>query len=399
MTPIDTALHELAGIRSDRDPVVTLYLNTRWADEHQRERVRLFVRERIRWARAEAGNGTNDDALNRTLDRVEAHVEELVRQARDTDANGVAVFACDGLGLFRSMTFGQTFREQFTVSESPALLQLARLADEWQSVIVAMVDGGGARIFESALGEVIGEATVQHTAPSRHKMGGWSQLHWQRHVRRQIDRNQTEAVEFVAFLWDEDPKSKVILVGPDRVVASFEKLLPDRVRASILCKLPNPRERNGDGRVRDKVMDAVLDELIALEERMESKDVETVVGDALAGGLAVLGPQDVVLAANEGRVHRLLIEDGFDQSGWRCRNCDAIGMNAMASCGYCGQETTTVNLGEELARRVLESEGEVEVLEPTARLHHYHGIAAQLRHRGTLSVQQGIGYAIEQPVF
>src|SRR5690606_9044453 len=41
LSPIDSALRELAGIRSDSDPIVTCYLNTRWADEHQRERVRL----------------------------------------------------------------------------------------------------------------------------------------------------------------------------------------------------------------------------------------------------------------------------------------------------------------------------------------------------------------------
>lgn len=399
MSPIDSALQELAGIRSDRDPIVTLYLDTKWSDEHQRERVRVFVRERIRWARGQAlEKAADNENLMKTLDRVERYVEELTRQAHSEDSNGVAIFACEGLGLWRTMLFGQPFRMQFAMTETPQLLQLARHADDYESVIVAMVDASGARVFESVLGEVVGDAKITHTAPSRHKMGGWSQLHFQRHVLQQIERNQKEAAEHVIFLFDEDPSSHVVLVGPDRVVAGFEGLLPQRVRDRIFCKLNNPRElSHREGRVRDQVMAQVLEELEQHEQRMESKDVEHVVGEALAGGLGVLGPQDVVLAANEGRIHRLIIEDTFDQTGWRCRSCDAIGTAAVTSCGYCGQDTTTVNLGEELARRVIENDGEVDVMAPRPQLHHYHGIAALLRHRRT--AQAAIGYAMEQPVF
>lgn len=398
MSPIDSALRELAGIRSDSDPIVTCYLNTRWADEHQRERVRLTVRERMRWVRTEYADSPWFDRLERTLERVERYVEELCRQEHGESWDGVAIFACDGLGLWRTLHFGQPFRNQFAVGDSPQLLQLARHADDYEPAIVALVDAGGARVFETALGEVIGDATIEHEAPKLHKMGGWSQLHFQRHVRQQIERNQKEAAEHVTFLFDEDPSSHVILMGPDRVVASFENLLPQRVRDRILCRLANPRELSDrEGRVRDEVMARVLEEIAEHERRLEDRNVEAAVGEAMRGGLAVLGPQDVVLAANEGRIHRLLIEDGFEATGWRCRNCDAIGIAAMAACGYCGGETTTTHLGEELIRRVIENDGEVDVMEPRARLHFYDGIAAFLRHRGT--ARPAIGYAVEQPAF
>lgn len=396
MSPIDSALRELAGIRSDDDPILSCYLDTRWDDEHQRERVRVTVQDRLRQARAAVRGRAWEPAFLRTCERVERHVEELCRQERDADANGVAIFACEGLGLWRTMTFGQSFRNELAVDETPHLLQLARLADDFEPVIVALVDGGGARVFETVLGEVIGDARIEHEAPTLHKMGGWSQLKFQRHVRHQIERNQKEAAEHVTFLFDEDPRSHVILVGPDRVVASFERLLPERVAEHVVARLPNPRERSDrEGRVRDQVMERVLAELRALERRTEDRSVEWAVGEALAGGLAVLGPQDVVLAANEGRVHRLLIEDGFDETGWRCRNCAALGIGASASCGYCGGEAATVDLGQELVRRVLEHDGEVDIMEPRARLHFYDGVAAVLRHRGT--GRPAIGYAVEQP--
>lgn len=397
LSPIDTALQELAGIRSDRDPIVTLYLDTRWSDQSQRDRIRLFVQDKLRWARDQV-LGEHVEAFQKTLDRVDRYVDDLCRQVVEPDAHGMAIFACEGLNLFRTMAFGQSYQNQFSISETPHLLQLARFADDYEPVIVAVVDGGGAWVFETAVGAVVADARIQHESPKGHKMGGWSQFRFQRRIRHQIERNHREAAQHVAFLFDQSPESHLVLVGPERVVAAFEKVLPERVLDRLLTRLPNPRDLGaGDGKVRDQVMLRVVDELLAHERELESRSVEVVTGEALAGGLAVLGPQDVVLAANEGRIHRLLIEDGFSQSGWRCGNCDAIGMGAIASCGYCGHDVGTVDLGEELARRVIGSDGEVDVVDPQARLHHYYGIAAVLRHRGTIN--PGIGWAIEQPVF
>jgi hypothetical protein len=42
---------------------------------------------------------------------------------------------------------------------------------------------------------------------------------------------------------------------------------------------------------------------------MEAEVVEHVIREALRGGLAVLGPEDVVLAVNERRVYRLILEE------------------------------------------------------------------------------------------
>ena len=43
MSTVDlrTRLRELARFESDGAPVVSVYLNTEWADEHQRERARI----------------------------------------------------------------------------------------------------------------------------------------------------------------------------------------------------------------------------------------------------------------------------------------------------------------------------------------------------------------------
>ena len=68
-----------AGTGSDRPPapVVTVYLNTRWADEHQRDRVRIFLKNRAGGSPARRPARAPPEA---DLDWVEAQGEALLNQ-------------------------------------------------------------------------------------------------------------------------------------------------------------------------------------------------------------------------------------------------------------------------------------------------------------------------------
>jgi hypothetical protein len=45
---LQTRLVELAKISTAPAPVVSVYLDSRWADEHQRDRVRIFLKNALR---------------------------------------------------------------------------------------------------------------------------------------------------------------------------------------------------------------------------------------------------------------------------------------------------------------------------------------------------------------
>jgi len=71
-------LRELARFESSGSPVVSVYLNTEWVDEHQRERARIFVKNALaeahgrRWAdRARldrAASPASEDKQDRSKD-------------------------------------------------------------------------------------------------------------------------------------------------------------------------------------------------------------------------------------------------------------------------------------------------------------------------------------------
>ena len=58
---VQARLAELARRPPGARPVVSVYLNTRWTDENQRERVRIFLKNRLREARAAAGQPAEED--------------------------------------------------------------------------------------------------------------------------------------------------------------------------------------------------------------------------------------------------------------------------------------------------------------------------------------------------
>ncbi len=403
MTPrqLEAALHELSPLRSYLEPIVSLYLDTRWSDEQQRERVRLFVRERGRAERARHAESPAAAAIGRTLDRVEAHASSLCEQRVDEARGGVAVFGCEALNLWRVLVFKRPMRNELSLDAMPHLLQLARLADDVEPTIVACAHWRGAQIFQIAYGEVVGEISAMGALPRRHGEGGEAthggllgatrgapqggvgaryerERHTQRHLEELSMRQRRLAAEELTRLFDAMPRSKVILAGTSELVGGFERELPERVRAAVVGRLPHPPER---GAVRDGIVATAMDAVIEAERRKEREVVDAAIGQALrGGGRAVLGPEDVVMAANERRVHRLVIEEDFQRPGWRCQNCNAIGTTHHDSCPYCqGPLTTVSKLDEELVARVLADDGEVEVVPHTPKLHSYDGVAAMLR--------------------
>jgi hypothetical protein len=392
-------LAELCELRSDTEPIVSLYLDTSWTDEKQRERARVFVQESGKQAVDRHSAHPQLAALQRTLDRVSRAASERVSHA-DGGGRGLAVFACEALSLWRVVEVPQSFHCDLAVDGRPHLLQLARLMDGVEPAIVAFVHGRGLQIYEVGLGAIVNETTFEGPVPTKHGQGGRIRggaspsPHGasggafyeradknERHVEEVIDKTRREAAAFLQTLWERDPRAHLVFVGTSETVAAFEGHLPDRMRGKILARLPRPPGKESwKGTGQHKVIEEVVAKLAEHERASEAQAVEHAIGEAMRGGLAVLGPEDVVLAVNERRVHRLILEEDFARSGWRCRNCGALGMTHDEVCSFCQGSLARVDaLGEELMGRVLANDGEVEVVAHTNKLHSYRGVAALLR--------------------
>ncbi len=233
MTDLDRTLSELARRRSGDEPIVSVYLDVRWGDERQRERATVFVRDRAREVLAHyLPESPGRAGLERTLGRAEALVAELARQALEASQAGLALFACEALGLWRPLFFRRPFRDALSADGVPHLTQLARLADHVPPAIVAAPGPDGADLLRVGLGEVEVEGSLRGPVPRRDtdvfdagtgKPGRQYERprNDERHQEAFEQKNRRAAAAQVTRLFDERPGSKVVLVGTSEALAAF----------------------------------------------------------------------------------------------------------------------------------------------------------------------------------
>jgi hypothetical protein len=374
MTDLDGTLAELAKLRGGTEPIVTLYLDVRWRDEQQRERVRVFVQDRSRRILGHYADGTpGRDALARTLAKVRGFVEGLTAQAYEESRAGVALFACESLGLWRPLFFARPFPDELCANGVPHLSKLARLAAEVAPAAVVVPSPDGADIYEVRLAEV---EVVRHVhgvpplPPDQRRTDEWTR------------RDQRAAAAVLGGFVERAPHASVVLVGPARGVAAFERELPERVAARVAARVPRPPEWAQSDGMRKACVRSLAEQALRASRDGGRPLVDGVLGEALRGGLGVVGPDDVVLALNEGRVHTLVVEEDLEQTGWRCDNCAALGADVEAAevCPFCGGDLRAVQaLREALVAKALAEGGRVEVTGHENRLHSFRGVAALLR--------------------
>ncbi|MBI4246609.1 MAG: hypothetical protein HY614_05420, partial [Candidatus Rokubacteria bacterium] len=165
-------LGELARLRSEASPVVSVYLDTRWTDEHQRERARVFLKREL--ARARAGGPSPD--LAEDLAWVETRGERVIEQDEHANAGGIALFACRSLGLREVLPVRTPFEDTFVVGDRPAVGPLAALGEDVAPTLIVFVDGQRARLIPLHAAGRGEEVTLAHDVSGRHRRGGWALL-------------------------------------------------------------------------------------------------------------------------------------------------------------------------------------------------------------------------------
>src|SRR3989304_2528991 len=134
-------LADLAKLRSAESLIVSVCLGSRFTDEHERDRVRVFLKSEIKKAR----DSRSGHAIKEDLDWIEGHGETPIEGARFPEARGVALFACKTLGLREVIPVGRPLEDAFVVAEAPYLTPLVALLGAMPSLLVVFVDGGRRR--------------------------------------------------------------------------------------------------------------------------------------------------------------------------------------------------------------------------------------------------------------
>jgi len=339
-TDIRERLRALAAIEDPASAVVSLYLDTRWTDEHQRDRARLFVANELRRARGGASAG-----LSKDLAWIEEQVARLVSGDAD-GAAGVGLFACDARGLREMVRSRLPFADSVTVGERPHLAPLAEVAEGAPPALIVFVDGVSARLIPLTADGPGDEVTLEHVVEGRHRQGGWAllaQSRYKRHIEAHRDRHYEAVADAVAALADADPAIRLVLAGEARAVALFRKHLPSRLQARVAGAMPGARYQTSR-----ELLDVAAALLASDDQRAEREAVTEVLADAAKGNRAVAGVELTLAAVARGAVHRLYVLHG-------------------------------VQAPEAIIPSVIAAGGDVEVVVDNAELAGAGGIAARLR--------------------
>jgi len=365
-------LAELGRIRAAPSTVLSVYLNTGWADEHQRERVRVFLKNEIRKARRRPSAQVIAD----DLDWIQAQGESLIEQARFPGARGVALFACRGLGLRETLPVRVPFEDAFVVADAPFLRPLAAALEAIPSILLVFVDGTSARLVPLNPEGPGAAVALESEVPGHHRRGGWAQLaqsRYQRHIQDHRGRHFEAVAEALVALAEGNSVQRIVMAGEPRTIAAFRRHLPRRVAERIAGTVPGGRY---------EAVSAILERAAAFIAELGGEEigaaVDAVLTEAAKGGHAVAGISASLEAASRGSVHCLYVLRAFAEPGRMCVVCGILEPGQASSCSRCGNEARPVELGEALVDRVLATGGKVETVSAHRGLASAGGVAARL---------------------
>ena len=373
----DELLRRLRSYSPAKFRFVSQYVDAHWTEEFHKKRTVLFFKNEWNAAleRLHSEDAPNDviRSLQEDRARIEEHLIDAMRGTVDSRYQGLAFFAASGSGFFEVFRSNVRFDDQLAVDDKPHFRQLARLADEYEALMLIMIDSSRARVYELKLAGVDEYLSMADEVPGRHKAGGWSQMRFQRHIRDHRDRHHKDVARAVEKLFDGENMKNVVIAGQEAVITQFKRFLPkrvvDKVFATIHLDMIEPE---------DAVIRTVLDHLQKHERIKENRGVSQAITQASIGGKGAVGLSATLQAVNERLVQTLYISEKFAREGARCVDCRLLSVD-HDRCPYCGGEPATVDLAEAMVNDVVEAGGDVDTVKENEELDSFEGIAATTR--------------------
>jgi hypothetical protein len=342
--PLSERLKKLSQVRSVDTPILSLYLHYSHREARERERIRIFLKNSLKKISAHP----RQNALARDFKAA----QDYLANALKPQTHGIALFACGAAGLFEAYQFWIPLLDQFALGPAPTIHQLVRAIDDYETTLLVLADSESARSFLITPEAVLQEVLSGGEAPARPKRGFWNQAGFQRHVEGHMARHHKLVAEEIAALWDREHFTNIILSGQDRVLASFQALLPKRVQERVIGTLKLSVHAKDE---------AILEEAVHVIRRVEEEKARKERHKMEHAGMLVSGWDDLAAAANAGRILNLYIRAGAKKDGWHCASCDLLGSGKTVRCALCGGGVQGLDLAEALVQKVEKDGGRIDV--------------------------------------
>ncbi len=359
----ENELRELAGFVSKGSPVVSLYLDTDLTQE-PKEKCKLVLRELLESVQDVA---SEDDI---------AKVERFFDLEYDWQARAVAIFSAVDQDFWRAYPLAFAVESEVQAGDVLDLRRLAQLLGEHERYGVVLVDRESARFFLAHLGHI--EETSEWVGQDlkRHKQGGFAAARYQRHVDKQAEQNLKFVAEATDRFCRDHECQRIILGGADETIAQFQPMMPKALRGKIMGTLPLDMTASPT-----EVLERTTELMESEEGERQQRLVEQLVTAAAKGGEAVTGLADTLYVAHQGRARTLVLEKGFEASGYLCADCGYVSVDPISSCPLCGGKPQRIaDAVNRVMQQIILAGGSVETVTESKALAEAGHIGAVLRY-------------------
>lgn len=316
---IAARLERLTKVRPDGHWVVSCYLKLEPRDRI-RGKYRVKLKNRVRATldglpRLGLDRAASDEVA-RDLERIQDHLHEPDSLP---DTRGIAIFACEGAGLFEVVPMPVVYRSRLGVERTPLIRELASVEDEFGRILTAVVDRTAARFFEVTAYGAVELPSLRADATRASKWygddgpGGWGEHNFNNRIREEKQRHYDQVAKQLFALDRQRPAHGIVLAGvgaeAGAVKPFLHSYLADRLIGSI--KL-NPKVLDAN-----EVFEATL-AARAEHERAQERSLVEELREKSGSGWAVNGIDPVLKALSRGQVRVLLVRNDDPVPGFRC---------------------------------------------------------------------------------
>ena len=249
----------------------------------------------------------------------------------------------------------------------PFISPLIELNGLYGRYAVALVDRQGGRFFLFKMGELVTEEAVsgriiRHTRKGRGSsvvgMRGGAGSSGRKEAEV-VQRNIKEMANALSEFCDKHHPRQVLLAGSDRTLAQFQDLIPSKLGSMVVGTFSTDMDAT-ETQIRDQSF-ALIQEFGANRHK---ELVNTVRTSAAKGMNGVVGLDDTLSIANEGRMQVLITARDYHAPGFRCEGCGYLTTQQLEKCLFCGGQFEEIpDAVEAVVAQVVEKGGTAEIID------------------------------------
>jgi peptide subunit release factor 1 (eRF1) len=219
-------------------------------------------------------------------------------------------------------------------ADTPHIQPLIEAADEFEEILIVLLDGRESRFLTSKLGNITEHPEVRNPYLTSHTLAPGndrqkSQPTFHRKADEREHRYLKAAAEMAETITADRSIKGIVLAGSDGTCKELYALLPRNVQRHVISFSILPVQATPQ-----QIADIVVKAQFRAEREYEIAKVASLLERAGARDKAVTGLATTTAALAEGRVHELVYAQGIAPSGALCAKCGGMVVSQPA-CPKC----------------------------------------------------------------